>query len=210
MLGRKQPLAFVPPDTLLSSASNEVVEAMLASFQSPSSSILDAPEYRAAAEAITARGTLLQAVLVPPAMVGGEPGQGDVSSAPPYELLVIAHVRDTKDVLTLVGFVYPTERLAAEAGNMLVPAFNAAQSVRASRPFSEMVADRGGTISQGKTFVSQADGYAVALLEFRSPVESPEPVTNGDSEAPTPSAQIFRLLIQSLYARDASWLPAGE
>ncbi len=208
-LGRKQPLAFVPPDTLLSSASYDVVQAMLASQQSPDEdSILSLPEYRAAAEAITARGTLLQAVIIPPDALYEEPaGKGGV---PRYELAVFAHIRDEEDVLTLVGLVYANERLASQATDLLPIHFDAAVSQRVNRPFAEMVAERGGTVSKGQWYVEQDSGYAVALLEFRSPVEAAEPDPDAQPPAPRASGLIFRLLVQSLYNRDTAWLVPSE
>lgn len=208
-LGRKQPLAFVPPDTLLSSASYDVVQAMLASQQSPDEdSILSLPEYRAAAEAITARGTLLQAVIIPPDALFAEPaGKGGV---PRYELAVFAHIRDEEDVLTLVGLVYANERLASQATDLLPIHFDAAVSQRVNRPFAEMVAERGGTVSKGQWYVEQDSGYAVALLELRSPVEAPEPDPDADLPGPRASGLIFRLLVQSLYNRDTTWLIPSE
>ncbi|MCC7208027.1 MAG: hypothetical protein IT323_12020, partial [Anaerolineae bacterium] len=174
-MGRKQPLMFAPPDMLLSSASNDVVQAMFASQQSPDdASILSLPEYRAAAEAITARGALLQAVIAPAALIteGMEPAGR--SGLPRYELAVFAHIRAETDVLTLVGLVYPNERLASQATDILPVLFNEAESLHVRRTFAEMVEERGGTVGKGLPYVSPESGYAVALLEFRSEVEAPD------------------------------------
>lgn len=210
-LGRKQPLAFVAPDTLLSSASDEMVEAMLASQQSPDdASILSLPEYRAAAEAITARGALLQAVIAPAALVFDEAAVSGVRALPRYELVVFAHIRDEDDVLTLVGLVYPDEQLAAQATGALPLLFNEALSLRVNRPFAEMVEERGGAVSKGQSYVSPESGYAAALLEFRSPVEAPQPDPEAQLSAPRASGLIFRMFIESLYARDTAWLAASQ
>lgn len=205
-MGRKQPLVFVPPGTLLSSPSHDVLQAMLAARRAPDEdSILSLPEYRAAAEAITSRGVLLQAMFFPPdVQFDGPVSEGGV---PRYALGVMAHVRDSEDVLTLVGLVYPDDASATDGAEALLTRFREARSrLFSDTPFVDLAAERGGAYAKGETYVNPASGYAVALIEFRSPVEPPEPVPNADGPGPIESGRIFQLLHAHFYNRALPWV----
>lgn len=209
-LGREEPLAVLP-GLVLNSADYGVLTAMIGARQGEIPSLADNPLFQAAARALAARGTLRQAVFVSVASIGfgytmpdpdGEqPTFEGFGTLPPYLLMVVADVVTEDQEKTYVGLVYGDRETAQAASEELVARFQVARSARAQQPFLTLVEERGGTVGAPTIHDDLDAGAAVALLEIYKPLPSNELQPDG---VYAPSALLFRLLMQSIYARDLS------
>jgi hypothetical protein len=221
-LGRQELFAF-ESTTLLNSPALETIEGMIAAFQGATKSVRDLPDYAAAMEAITARGALLQAMLMSADVTSTLEALNDPRLSPEarqrlrdrmrsvelprYTVVAFAHVATGDAILTQVALVYET-RVAAESAAAALPTRIADYtSTRQRRPFMTMLADRGATLEPISLVDSPETGKHIVLVTFNTPFESPDPV--GDLNRPTPSGLIYRLLIQMLSSRDTDWLATG-
>ncbi|MDL1884414.1 hypothetical protein FBR01_12260 [Anaerolineae bacterium CFX8] len=209
-LGREEPLAVLP-GLVLNSADYSVLTAMIGTQQGEIPSLADNPLFQAAARALAARGTLRQAVFFSVASTGfgytmpdpdGEqPTFEGFGTLPPYLLMVVADVVTEDQEKTYVGLVYGDRETAQAASEELVARFQVAQSARAQQPFLTLIEERGGTLGAPTMHDDLDAGAAVALLEINKPLPSNELQPDGGY---APSALLFGLLMQSIYARDLS------
>jgi hypothetical protein len=229
-LGRKQPLVITPDTSLFSSGSLEVVENYMAVYNGDLPSLLDTPEYRTAAEAITQNGTLIQAQFINPALFSvGNPldlmVSPDLSASesaaererlaenfvplPPYSLLVLANVvvapgDSYPDELAQVVLVYDDEADAQAAVDALPTRLSTYTSFTFDKPLVELIEERGATIESPYRYTSTETGQTAVVLMLRAPVPPEEPdALNGQYII---SGLTYRLLSDALYRVDMGWL----
>ena len=206
--GREEPVAILP-DAIANSADYAVLSAILKANQGEQPSLADDPNVQAAANVIAGKGTLRQAQFFNGADVGS---YGDMVATegeqpeflPMYSLAFFADTYDGEEQIALVGLVYDDEESAKIASALLVDHLQMAESMRMQRPFLEIIEERGGQITGATVETDAATGKFIALLDIRYPM--PRNIKQ-DTGYPA-SSLIFKLLIDSVYTRDASWLAA--
>jgi hypothetical protein len=213
-LGREEPLAVLP-GAVVGSGDYQVVQDAVAAYQKQHFSLADDPDFRAAAEAVTADGTLRQALLVSVKDVGVvdyaqvalkpeilptlRQQVAGYKTLPPYTLAVFADVWKEKEQIALIGLVYDDADTAKVAGSELAGRMNTFISLVTQRPFSDVLKDVQGSIAAPTVYQSSATGKAVALLALRYPLPSNE--LSGDPPRYTASSLLFRRIITELYQR---------
>lgn len=207
--GREEPLAVLP-GAVANSADYDVLSAILESHQGEQPSLADDPNVQAAVNSIAAKGTLRQAQLFNGADVGnyGEmvATEGEQPELlPAYALAFFADTYDGEEQSALVGLVYDEEAAANTAVALLVDHLQMAESMAVRRPFMELIEERGGNIAGALVEVDADTGKFVALLDIRYPAASNQ---KSDTGYPA-SSLVFKLLIDSIYRRDATWLAAS-
>lgn len=209
VFGREEPVAILP-DIIANSADYTVLSAMLEAYQGAQPSLADNPNAQAAANVIAGKGMLRQAQFFNGADVGsyGEmvATEGEQPELlPTYALAFFADTYDGEEQSALVGLVYDDAESAQSAATLLVDHLQMAGSMAAGRPYMELIEDRGGKITGATVEADAATGKYVALLDIRYPAPSNEK-QDGKYVA---SSLVFKLLIDSIYRRDATWLAAS-
>ncbi len=211
-LGRSEPVAVLP-GLVLNAADYSVLTAMVETRQGAAPSLADNPMFRAAAGALAARGMVRQVVFfsaadvgfgytMPDLLNGEQPTFEGYGPLPPYLLMFAADVLAEDQEKTYVGLVYGDRETAQAASEELVARLAVAQSARARQPFMTLIEERGGTVGAPTMHDDTDAGAAVALLEISKPLPPNELQPGELGENYPPSALVFRLLVQSIYARD--------
>ncbi|MBZ0276462.1 MAG: hypothetical protein K8I60_09975 [Anaerolineae bacterium] len=210
-LGRNELLAYLSA-YMADSPALDVMQGMIAAAQDTAPSLADDPAYRAAAEASLAGGTLLQVQFFDASNVSvfmAEPGQDlpapvkDAIAAyqplPPYLLFGLADVWKDDQEITLLLLVYPDAAQAETAAAELTTRLQTFASITANgRLVPEMIAERGGSISEGYVYTAES-GYAAAVV----PIPAPVPTNERQSDTPhyRPSGIIYRLFVGEFIRR---------
>ena len=220
-LGRKEPLV-VTDRLIFNSASYATVEAILSAYQSQTPSLAHAPDYMAATEALTERGTLIQAMFVPVSEIGGDPARSlparpgkeaaateiakfntEAPPIPPYTLAAMGQTALDGQFVTLVALVYSQESDAQAAAKALPARLKLAPSLRMRQLWLKLIEDRKGSLGEGRVFKS-SNGLYVALLPIVSPIPKIDPT--GADKQNFASFYVYRLLFEGYTARDLGWL----
>lgn len=222
-LGRDELFAF-DSTRLLNSPALPTMNALLATAEGSGKSLGELPEVRAAAEAISAQGTVIQVWLVNGGVTRPYPVLRDprlspeqqkelmdrlkaqfegAGNLPPYSLVAFAHVSAADHIRTVVALVYDQPDAAEQAGKALLTRIESYQSLAVRRPFAELLAERGATVEKPVVFVSDDTKRYVTVLTFTTPIEVSEAAA--DQQLP-PSGVVFRLMIRMLFQRDTGWL----
>ncbi len=220
-LGRQEPMA-VSESALLASADIATVDAMLAAAADQAPSLADDPAHRAALEALDPGARLIQATLVPPHLLLADPrafvGEGSFEemadrlarladtfeSIPPYQLVLMADGATSSEQVMTIALVYERGADAVVAADVIPRRIQTLDSSASGRPVRDLFAERGVTSISGSVRPSADGSHSIAVIEFRAPLASDG--TDGASGEPLPSSQVYRLLIESFYRRDAAWL----
>jgi hypothetical protein len=204
-LGRSQPLAISATE-LDNSAAIDTVQGILDTASGTTPSLAADPDYRAAAEAASAAGTVIQATLVPAALLSADPGEGGASAAPipAYDLLFFADGASDTEQVVQVGLVYENPADAQMAVDALPGRIDALNSVVTGQPVRQLLDERGVTSIQGQVIPSSDGTRSVALFELRAPLASSDP--DPGTGLMTASSIIYKTLVDMLYRRDLQWL----
>lgn len=202
-LGRNQPL-LIASGYLFSSADWDVVQQHLALYAGEQSSLADAPEYQAAAEAISQGGRVIQVYLVDPAELHTElpesPDLGDAAELPPYELLALVDTATEEEQVAMVLLVYDDAASTQQAASAVPERLSTMASLRTEQPFADLLADRSAEV-ESSVFESEETGKSVAIITLRAPLASSDA-----SDRIEASSMVYRLLVQMLFSRDTTWL----
>lgn len=212
-LGRSQPV-LVGDQLVASSPSIDVLDQTADTINGDGDSIAADPDYSAAAEAISAGDTVLQAYFINPgdipplseALLGSVSDPAAVKTLraelarsfvplPPYNLIAISDSANDSEQIASLALVY-TDEADAEAAAALFPAqvmdFN---SFAIRRSFGDLLTERGVTSVEASVFPASG-GRSVMLLTLHGALP----------DADTPSSMVFRLLVQAYFMRDLAWL----
>lgn len=216
-LGRREPLAVFSDSLLGNSASDSVVEAMIAAQQGEQRSLAESLDYGAIAEAISSGGTLVQIQFVSPLQLGLDPAMlmmEDTSSIreivseygdlPPYALAAFADVGVEGEQVALIALAYADAELAQAAAEELAARLVTFESLRTGQPLVNYFEDLDAVIGEPYVYESETNGWAVALLPVHYPIPSNEP--SEDSPRYTASGLVYRQLISELYSRGLYFL----
>jgi hypothetical protein len=211
-LGRDEPFALLTADIVADSADYGVLSAILDTHQGKQASLADNSTVQAAANVITGKGTLRQAQFFNGADVGDysqmvatdSPDSDQPDSLPTYALAFFADLYSNDEQSALIGLVYDDEESAQTATALLIDHLQMAQSVVRKQPFMDLIEAREGHITGATVETDAATGKFIALLDIRYPMPSNEKQDTGY----TASSLVFKLLIDAIYQRDATWLAA--
>ncbi len=220
-LGRSQPV-LVGQRLVASSPSIDALNLVSSAITGDERNLLDQPAYRAAAEAITADGTLIQAYFVnstdiAPAAEGlllnsrlsaeqvkalTEQLQDEFVPLLQYNLIAFADTLTGSEQTTIIALVY-TNHADAEASAALFPArLEEAMSFQTNALFGDMLKERGVTATDVAIYDASSN-RSVLTISLRSPLPSAE---LADGERPQSISRVYSLLVRALFARDLSWL----
>jgi len=225
-LGRHEPIALVQPTLqaaatpgyLFGSSDYALVRAQVDAAQGNGLTLLNVPDYSALAESIAAQGIVVQAQFIDPVVVSGSnnlpailsgitPTPGTLTAPlPPYTRAVFAHAVKGDVQLTLVALAYDRAADAQTAVQMLPARIAVYRSYRYNQPFATLYGDRGAKLDAPTVYTGKS-GKSVALLIFRSPLESSTPNASGVYQQ---SGALYALFINMLNSRDLDWLAFGS
>lgn len=227
-LGRQQPVLLfegsetnASRDLVASAVPLSELAALEGVYTGDSPSLLDAPEYRAAAEAVTRTGTLRQAWfnradeldlanqlpfdLSDDATRFREELMQSLTPIPEAQLFVFADTATETGQTAYVALVYADATDAQSATDIAVERLASLDSNASRRAWADILDDRSITVSSS-VYESAETGLAVALIAL----ETPPLVPFVEGEMPEFSASAFRLLVNAYSRRDLLWLAMGS
>jgi hypothetical protein len=223
-IGRSDPLSVSERD-LLVSADSATLEAMESATLGEMTSLAEDPAYRGLALAADPDVTLVQATILPGAMLGlgpdiyrilaGTPEAAtelldalaqDFEPMPPAEAVAVMDgATDTEQVVT-IALAYQDEADAAVAAAVLPRRLADPGLAAASYGTSvaALLADRGVTGVAGSVVAGDSGRLPVARVEVRAPL--PGEAVDASTGGPVPSSALYRLFLDLLNRRDMLWL----
>jgi hypothetical protein len=185
---------------LADSASFDTLSQVLDAAAGDTPSLADAPDYRALAEAMIAQGSVVQVQFISPAVLLPDPAAPqtpeDWGSLPPYTVLGIADLSTGDEQIALIAIPYADSATALEAGTVISARLQSYQSVVADSAYMDLLTARGATLAAPDVYASETNGQALALIALHYPLAT----------GSAASSQVFRLLMNSIYQRDAAFL----
>lgn len=224
-LGRRQPVA-VTGDLVISSTSDLVVEALLATRAGEFPSFADVPEVRALdallagfpyVTTVTMVNPAATALLDPMAIIGFGPdadpsrleavhAELDSLPLPFYNLTAFASVADEQNEYGLALLIYPDAELAAIAAASVDQRLQSFEYGSAGLSFADYYGER-GAIEPATVFTHEESGISIVVLSI---VREIPPLLDDDGVT-VQTGQGFSRLFGSVTMRDAFWLvPSGE
>ena len=147
-----------------------------------------------------AQGSVVQVQFISPAVLLPDPAApqtpDDWGSLPPYSVLGIADLSAEEEQIALIAIPYAGSETASDAAAEISARLLSYQSVVADSPYMDLLAARAATLAPPNVYASETNGQAVALIALHYPL-----ATGSES-----SSQVFRLLIVSIFRRDAAFL----
>lgn len=227
-LGRKWP-TIVQAGQLVGSPSLKMIELQIAVQQGTASSLGSAPEYRAAVDALSKNGVLMQAyfwdgeVLAAISQVDRILGRArpdarkklieallkDYEPLPAFKLLGFGDAASESEQIGEVALVYSSEADALQAAAILPKRIATYISLAVNRPFIELLAERG--VTTPLVNVVNSNGQFVVVITLATPKPSLEQLasmtTTGENPSGvTPPGIIYRLLFNAATRQDLGWL----
>ena len=227
-LGRKWPI-IVQEGQLIGSPSLEVIQKHIDVQQGSVPSLGAAPEYRAAVDALTQNGVLMQAYfwdgeilaalsLVDPSLARAKPALRkqfieallkDYEPLPIFKLMGFGDVTSESEQIGEIALVYSSEADAKQAADILPKRIANYISLAVRRPFVELLADRGVTAPEA--IVVESNGQYVVVVKFATAKPTLEQLAamtiGGDNTSgATPPGIIYSLLVNAAQRRDLGWL----
>lgn len=235
-LGRDQPV-LVFEDYVISSTDNTLLERYPKMAAGTVSTLADAPDYRAIADALVAQdGALIQAQFYGPEVFGsGQPQvletlldpnlTGEAREAaineikaqiaatqdqvlPVYTAMVIADYVTGNSQRAVVGIVFMDGELAQIAADVLYERIGEYQSMQARRPFTELLEQREATLGDPQFYTHDDTGLTVLLIPFTAPLP-PQTIMETPPGGYMQSSMTFRLFATAVIARDMGWMAVG-
>jgi len=187
-----------------------------------SASLADQPDYRAAAEAISANGTLIQTYLIQPADISSVTAmlvstrisaalvkqitaqlQADFIPVPAYNLVALADTATATEQQALVALVYTTQAKAEAAAALFPKHLQDYMSLVTHQSMSK-IAGRTGVTSVDASIYSASTDRFVMVLTLHAPL--PSNVIPADATMPQASSLVYALLVRAYQSRDLRWL----
>lgn len=218
-LGRSEPLA-VSAQAVLNSPDYAILDSALKVQDKLNDSLAANKDYLSITNAADGIGTVLQAYYIPAPLVSAfdlylpvsltAQQQEELRDAftkslkpiPQYSLALFAHVARSTDQAVIVALTFDSEEDAKTAAEELPKRLDVYQSVRAQRPFIELITERGGKIESTDVVSDAETGKFVVVMTISAPWETNEKV----EDRYVASGILFRLFFSSLAARDTAWL----
>jgi hypothetical protein len=223
-LGRREPLAISDRE-ILSSADLSIVEGMLATAAGDAPGLADDPAFRALATAPADDLTIIQATLLPGAIVlgaldlagaiGATPDQVETLLAdlealeplPAPAAVAIVDGASANEQVVTIALAYHDGEDATRAADVIAERLRTVRSIRRDEPLGIVLEERGLTGIATRVTPPAATTSAAAIVELRAPLAGDEPT---DSGRLAPSSALYRLFVDLVYSRDLLWLaPTG-
>ncbi len=227
-LGRKWPL-IVQENSLIGSPSLDNIQNVVA-VKSGSSSLADAPEYRAAVDALTQKGVLMQAYFwdgdllaamssLDPMLISLKPEVRkrlfaemlkDYEALPMYKLLAFGDMTNETEMVGEAALVYSSKADADKAAEIIPKRIASYTSLVTQRSLMDILAVRG--VTEPKAEVIESYGQYVVLISFATPKISDADIlaiTSAEEGGRTdiiPPGLMYRFLVNSTMQRDLGWL----
>lgn len=231
-LGRSQSL-LIEEGALISSPDETVMNDHVDVVTGDEQSLADLPQYRAAAAAITADGSLLQAYfwdgelllqmsqMSPISAMLGERATPelikqfyedllkDFQELPPYQLLAFADVASDSKQIGEVALVYTTEEAAKTAAAVIPDRLDKYESIAVRRSLRELLTER--RVEEPIISIVEHEGTYVVVIALQTDKATAEQfdqfdITSFEEPEVTPPGLVFKLLIDSAFRRDLGWL----
>ncbi len=231
-LGRSQPL-LIEDNALVSSGDATVMQEHIDVITGKEQSLAQLPQYRAAVDAITSDGNLLQAYFwdgevlarmrmlsLTTAVLGANAKPElikkflqdmlkDYKPIPMYELLAFADVATDTEQVGEVALVYSSEADAKAAAEVLPQRIDTYVSLAVKKPLIELLHER--RVDSPKVDIVESNGKYVLVLKLATPKATIEELQKLDIKDPNPPAVtapglIYRLLVSAAMQRDLGWL----
>ncbi|MEP7292470.1 MAG: hypothetical protein ABI835_11840 [Chloroflexota bacterium] len=218
-LGRSQPV-LVGDQLIASSPDDQALNGVALAIAGDQNTLADDADYRAAVEAISANGTVLQAYFINPADVASlsagiiprltqeqidalrEELEGDFAPLPQYNLLALADTVIGDEQQALVALVFSNSAAAEAAAALFPERLNHYISLAVNQPFEDILAGRGVT-SVDTSIDESSSGRTTLLIRLHSPL--PDTTIPEDDRIPSISLP-YSLLVRALLQRDLGWL----
>lgn len=221
-LGRSQP-TLLTPNLIISSASDAVVLDVAATLDDSEASLMDIPEFVAAAQALQpAEGSVIQAVFFLPDGSYTEPLMQMATSGASKEEIEqqYAELRETfipmpapslvamgdtvvdAQQRVVIALAYANAEDAQAASEVIIEKMRNSYSYVTQRPFSEMLDNL--EVSTMTTSVIETEDAAAVVVEIFAPQPTNEPIDG----MVTSSSLLFNLFVRGIYTRDLQWLIA--
>jgi hypothetical protein len=214
-LGRSQPV-LVGDNWIASSPSDVSLDEVA---NAADNSLAEQPDYRAAAEALTANGTLRQSWFIQPTsitsvtdmLIGARMTQEQIDALkerfeedfvpmPAYSLAVLADVVTEDEQQAIIALVFYNEADAEAAAVLFPERLTNSLSLRVNAPFGEVLEDRG--VTSVDTEVVTSSNRSVVLVKLHAPLP---PSTRVDDRF-VASSLPYGVLVDAYFARDLAWL----
>ena len=228
-LGRKWPI-IVQENNLIGTPDSTVIQNHVAVKSGNAASLGSAPEYRAAVEALTKNGVLMQAYFgdgevlstmsqLDPALVATKPEQrkkilvgilNGYEPLPIYKLLAFGDIASDTKMTAETVLIYDNQADANKAAEILSRRIIGYFSLFNRRPLIDMLAERG--VTEPNIQVMESNGQYVALISFAAAKTSIDDIlamrANGESVSLgiIPPGSMYRLLVSSAVHYDLGWL----
>lgn len=229
-LGR-QWARLVSPDLLIGANQFADLQTVERALRQDSGSLADNSLYQAAANAVGDQGVLLQALilsdmgvlsfsdpatLINPRLTPDELAasydrmlEAGFETLPRFDLLMLADLVTEAHQVAEVILVYRDEADAETAARLLPERIEVYRSFVANRMLTDVLEDR--LIEPVKVDVVPSGAWSVVRLAFATPKATPEEIaqlrlTNLDPPDVTAPGLVYRLFLQSYFARDLGWL----
>lgn len=221
-LGRSQPI-LLSEQWLASSPDDVALNGIVEAQSGASESLLDEPAYRAAAEALSAQGTVLQAYFINPMDVGTnfmdilltnpritpeqieairEALETDFVPLPPYSLVALAQVAAEEEDLTVFALVYPDAEIANAAAEIIPDRIETYISIAVQQPLSELLDER--SVTSMDTTVEETEDRATLLITFHASLPGTDAT---DDPLGSPSiGLVYATFVRAFLNRDLGWL----
>jgi hypothetical protein len=199
--GRHQPM-IIGANYLLSSPSSASIDLHIATIAGKGTSLADSARYRAAAEAVTQSGVLLQVIFLderqlqylssassvmnvfrdpikfPPEKVVEilEKELETYQTLPQYELILLADVVTDTEQVALMALVYSNAGDAQKASGILPARIKTYTSLVTARPLTSVLADLHIEQVQTQIIENAAAQKTVLLLKFAAPKATTEQI----------------------------------
>lgn len=221
-LGRSQPV-LASDQWIVSSTSDTALVQVSEAVSAGLDTLADQPDYRAAAEAMSASGTVIQAYFINPAQLGGSDPAAIVGSRmtqeeieairerlmenfvpmPPYTLIGLSHAVSGDQEYTIVALVYKDEASAEAAAAMFPERLENYTSLVTQQSFADILADRGVTTIEPSVYEAST-GRFVMSLTFSNPLPGTE-IPEG-SPGMRSLGMVYAAFTRAYVSRDLGWL----
>ncbi len=229
-LGRKWPI-IVQADNLIGSPDATVIQNHVAVKSGNAASLGAAPEYRAAVDALSQNGVLLQAYFwdgdvlavmsqLDPVLIGAKPELRkriivdmlkDYEPLPIVKLLAFGDVANDTQSAGEVALVYTNEADAKKAAEILPKRMANYTSLVTRQSLTKILADRG--VTQPDIQVVESNGQYVMLVSFAAAklgtdaiLSMKAPAADSGTGDVIPPGTLYRFLVAAAMRRDLGWL----
>jgi hypothetical protein len=220
-IGRNQPV-LVGDKLIASAPTSDTINAIASATAGKSPTLAEQVDYHAAAEAISANGTLIQTYFINPMDIGSASNdilnsrlspdqiktrmsqlQADFVPMPAYNLIALADSATDSEQQAMVALVYTTQADAQAAAALFPKHLQDYKSLAIQKPMNEVLQDRGVTAVEASVYPASTNRY-VTVVRLHAPL--PSNAIPANETMPQASSLVYTLLVRAYMSRDLGWL----